>query len=261
MKTFEFDGEKYKKSSNHQKEWGDKIINELNIKENFKILDLGCGDGRVTKELWNIAKEGKIIGIDSSKGMIKTAKSMEEENLQFINMDINNITLNEKFDLIFSNAALHWVKNHFDLLNCCSNLLTENGVIKFNFAGDGNCMNFYSVIKEVMKKDEYKIYFKDFVWPWYMPKVDEYEMIINSTNKFKNISIIYENADRYFLTEEELVGWIDQPSIVPFLAQIPKELKNNFRNLVVEKMINKTRTNDGTYFETFRRINVYAEKR
>ena len=48
MQNFEFDGEKYKQSSKHQKEWGNRLISELKIKGNEAILDLGCGDGVLT---------------------------------------------------------------------------------------------------------------------------------------------------------------------------------------------------------------------
>jgi trans-aconitate 2-methyltransferase len=47
----EFDGEAYKKASTHQKEWGNKIIAELNLTGNESILDLGCGDGVLTSQL------------------------------------------------------------------------------------------------------------------------------------------------------------------------------------------------------------------
>ena len=45
MGTFEFNGEKYKIASKHQKEWGHKLIQELELNGNEVILDLGCGDG------------------------------------------------------------------------------------------------------------------------------------------------------------------------------------------------------------------------
>lgn len=74
MGTFEFDGEKYKKASRHQKEWGNKLISTLQLKGNEAILDLGCGDGTLTKQLFLLAPNGYVIGIDASVGMIKTAK-------------------------------------------------------------------------------------------------------------------------------------------------------------------------------------------
>lgn len=66
-----------------------------------------------------------------------------------------------------------------------------------------------------------------------------------------------ENADRHF-TEAELVLWIDQPSIVPFLARVKSDDKQAFRDDVVDRMLLKTRTPDGRYFETFRRLNLRA---
>ena len=112
MQNFEFDGEKYKQSSKHQKEWGNRLISELKIKGNEAILDLGCGDGVLTEELSMLVPHGKVIGIDASIGMINTAKKLERNNLIFICMDINDMDFVNQFDLVFSNAALHWVKNH-----------------------------------------------------------------------------------------------------------------------------------------------------
>jgi len=57
-----------------------------------------------------------------------------------------------------------------------------------------------------------------------------------------------------------MIGWIEQPSIVPFLKLVDDEKKNSFRDEVVDRMIERTIQNDGRCFETFRRINVFAKK-
>jgi trans-aconitate methyltransferase len=80
---FEFDGNKYKKASTHQKEWGNKIIAGLELTGNEKILDLGCGDGILTRQLSQLVPNGSVLGIDSSKGMIETAKEQESSNVSF----------------------------------------------------------------------------------------------------------------------------------------------------------------------------------
>ena len=69
-----------------------------------------------------------------------------------------------------------------------------------------------------------------------------------------------ENADRYFPDAEEMIKWIDQPSLVPFLAHLPETAKPRLREYVVKRMIEETRQDDGRCFETFRRINVSARK-
>lgn len=107
MGTFDFDGEKYKKASKHQKEWGNTLIANLNLTGNEAILDLGCGDGVLTEKLSLLVPNGYVLGIDASLGMIETAKKCKHNNLSFKHMDINSMDFNNEFDVIFSNAALH----------------------------------------------------------------------------------------------------------------------------------------------------------
>ncbi|NPV51324.1 MAG: methyltransferase domain-containing protein [Candidatus Methanofastidiosum sp.] len=255
----EFNGEKYKIASKHQKEWGTKIISNLKLKDNEAVLDLGCGDGALTKQIACLVPKGKVLGIDSSEGMISTAKDLEGGNLSFQKMDINLISFRGRFDLIFSNATLHWIKDHKKLLENCYNALKPGGSIRFNFAGQGNCSNFYKVIQDIISNERYKGYFESFEWPWYMPSIEEYKILLCETN-FKEIEIWEENSDRYFENQDEMIRWIDQPSIVPFLRLVDTDDKDRFRKEVIEKMICSTKQKDGRCFETFRRINVYAVK-
>ena len=69
-----------------------------------------------------------------------------------------------------------------------------------------------------------------------------------------------ENADRYFSNKEEMIKWIDQPSIVPFLRLVKGQQKEKFRTIVIDEMVKRARQEDDRCFETFRRINVYATK-
>ncbi len=256
--SYNFNGEKYKKSSKHQKEWATEILSEFHFKGNEKILDLGSGDGTISYKLADMVPNGSVIGIDNSKGMIDSSKKLERGNLKFILLDINQINFNYEFDIIFSNATLHWIKDHDLLLRNVNNSLKKDGIIRFNFAGDGNCFNFIKVIKEVINLKEYKIYFTDFNWPWYMPDIDEYKKLLYNS-KFSNFKVWEENKDRFFTDSEEMIKWIEQPSIVPFLERIDNKYKIKFKKIVIDKMIKLIEQDDGRCFETFRRINVYAK--
>jgi len=257
--SFEFDGEKYKKASAHQKEWGQKIISEFSFKGDEHILDLGSGDGLLTAFLADLVPRGFVLGIDSSQGMIDTAKTQERYNLQFKLFDINELDFKDEFDLIFSNATLHWIKNHTGLLNNVFRALKTGGKVRFNFAAEGNCINFFRVVREIMAKTEFSHYFKDLEWPWYMPTINQYEEIIKKIH-FREFRVWHENADRYFPDMNAMTGWIDQPSIVPFLKYLDDDHKKQFRDMVVDQMIRETRQDDGTCFETFRRVNLFAMK-
>jgi len=258
--SFNFDGDKYQKASKHQKEWGTEIIAELKLNGNEAILDLGCGDGVLTHHLAQLVPNGKVLGIDASIGMIETAKQKSGQNLSFALMDIITIDFTNEFDIIFSNAALHWVKDHKSLLARCKKALKLNGVIRWSFGGYGNCSNLNETLITAIEMPEYKKLFVGFEWPWYMPDKDEYAELVRCEG-FRECEISLDNADRHFANSEELIKWIDQPCIVPFLDYIGKEkTKNEFRYTVITKMLEKTLCNDNTYFETFRRMNLMAVK-
>ncbi len=253
----EFNGTKYGKASDHQKEWGSKLISELNLKGNEKVLDLGCGDGSISVQLSALLPQGEVVGIDASRGMIDAAIPKAKENLRFLLMDINDLNFDKQFDIVFSNATLHWVKDHKKLLRNVDRSLRSNGRIRFNFAGDGNCSSFFKVIQKAMALESYTDYFSNFEWPWYMPTVDDYTALAESSS-IRSVKVWGENADRYFPDEKAMIKWIDQPSLVPLLPHIPEQNQTTFRDFVINQMIEETRQEDGRCFETFRRINISA---
>lgn len=259
MNTFEFDGKKYKSASRHQKEWGNDLISQLSLSGNETILDLGCGDGILTKRLSLLVPRGNVLGIDASANMVETAKTLCENNLEFARMDMNEMNFEHAFDLIFSNAALHWVKDHKQLLKNSYKALKACGKILWDFGGFGNCANFIDVIQKKISEHSYAQYFKAYEWPWFMPSKKQYMDFISAIG-FSSYIIKERNKDRYFSNASEMIRWIDQPCLVPFLKQIPQELKETFRQEVIKEMLKRTQQPDGTYFESFRRIRICAQK-
>jgi trans-aconitate 2-methyltransferase len=255
----EFNAAEYILASAHQKEWGGQIISELKLKGNEKVLDLGCGDGALTAEIASKLPQGSVLGIDSSQNMIEMAVNHKAPNLAFRLKDINNLDYVEEFDLIFSNASLHWVKDHSTLLKHAYSSLKPGGMIRFNFAAEGNCPTFIKIVKSAMEIPQYRRYFQTFEWPWYMPSIEEYETLVK-TQPFREVKVWGENADRYFPDAESITKWIDQPSLVPFKVILQPPGRGIFRDLVVQKILESTRQADGRFFESFRRINVSAKK-
>jgi trans-aconitate 2-methyltransferase len=258
--TYEFDGEKYEKASSFQKELGSSLISELDLTGSERVLDLGCGDGALTSRLAELVPRGFVLGIDASRGMIDTAVKHTGDNLRFDKMDITSIDFKEEFDLVFSNAALHWIKDHGTLLSKVFDSLKPGGVARFNFAAEGNCPNFLKIIRELMAGEEFHEHLKDFNWPWYMPGISEYRELAERL-PFKEIHVWGGQVDKNFPDEDALAGWIDQPSIVPFIEHIAdKKAGLQFRNTVVERMTEATRRQDGTCLEIYRRVNFVGRK-
>src|SRR5262245_23146203 len=110
-----------------------------------------------------------------------------------------------------------------------------------------------------MGEQPYRAAFDRFVWPWYIPDVESYERVVRES-PFVDSRVWGEVADRHFPDVGAMVGWIDQPSLVPFRHHLDAETGDRFRAEVIARMTRRTCEADGRCFETFRRINVLARK-
>jgi trans-aconitate methyltransferase len=256
--TYAFDGKKYKEAAGPQKGWGIKVIEELDIQGNESVLDLGCGDGFLTHYIATMLNNGKVLGVDSSESMLEEARKNHLLNLSFMQLDINELNFKEEFDIIFSSATLHWVKDHNKLLRNCYKALKPGGRIRFNFAGLGNCPQFSNSVKSIMALPEFRDAFVNFEWPWYMPGTGEYRKNFAGTG-YKSISTWLEDTGKDF-DRAGLEKWIDQPSILPFLPVLKPEQKQPFRDAVVKKTLEAAKKGDDKYYIDFIRMNVKAVK-
>ena len=81
----------------------------------MRVVDLGCGTGELTRELHEHLHAAETIGVDNSETMLLKSKAFGGEMLRFERGDIEAFVADRPFDLVFSNAALHWVPNHATL--------------------------------------------------------------------------------------------------------------------------------------------------
>lgn len=91
---------------------------------------MGCGPGNSTKGLKDKFPTAKIIGADNSDEMLEKARELYHD-IAFINLDANGDLheVNEKFDIVFSNACIQWLTNHNELLPKLITLLKPNGIL------------------------------------------------------------------------------------------------------------------------------------
>lgn len=96
------------------------------------VLDLGCGAGEMSRYfIKNGAK--KVVTIDISENMISVAKSQDSTNIDYRILPLEKIDqINEKFDLIFSSLAFHYIQDFNKLMKDIYNLLNTNGILLFS---------------------------------------------------------------------------------------------------------------------------------
>lgn len=93
----------------------------------MRVVDLGCGTGELTRELHQALSAQETVGIDDSETMLLKSGHFEGEMLRFERGSIEAFVTDKPYDLIFSNAALHWIADHEQLLARLTNFLAMNG--------------------------------------------------------------------------------------------------------------------------------------
>lgn len=105
----------------------------------MRIVDLGCGPGELTRELHEHLAAEETIGIDNSETMLLKTSAFGSEMLRFQRDDIEAFVADRPFDLVFSNAAFHWIPNHTQLLTRLTSFLNPQGQVAVQMpANDGH---------------------------------------------------------------------------------------------------------------------------
>ncbi len=118
----------YAKNGKAQLNAAKKLMQLSITKPDMSILDIGCGEGKVTNELKKLTNN-RVIGIDPSQNMIKLAKErFANSGIDFYTMPAAEVEVLGKFDVIFCNSVFHWLSHHQSLLKMGYNILNAGGV-------------------------------------------------------------------------------------------------------------------------------------
>lgn len=232
-----WNAKEYAKNSSAQELWAKELIEKLALQGNEHLLDIGCGDGKITHLIANKLSNGKVIGIDRSKNMIELATSQfNKANLSFYTMDVTKLFVQGKFDVVFSNAALHWVKDHETVLMRIKKHLNPKAKILFQMGGYGNAADILQIVTQATKSKKWAEYFKTFTFPYNFCKVQDYEKWLPQTGyKAKRIELIPK--DMIHENTEKLKGWL-RTTWFPYTDQLPEDEKEKFLTHIVEQYIN-----------------------
>eukprot|EP00850_Spirogloea_muscicola_P002189 SM000008S22278 [mRNA] locus=s8:874179:875940:+ [translate_table: standard] len=164
-----------------------------------RILDLGCGDGKLTAQL--VQAGCSVVGVDASESMVHCARM---DGLDARLMDGHELGFTEEFDAVFSNAALHWMTEDPDkVLAGVRRSLKPGGRFVGEFGGFGNVAattaGLLAVLKERGINGAERI-------PWYFPTANEYRQKLESQGF--NVMVV-DLIPRPTLLPAGLTNWYD----------------------------------------------------
>ena len=236
--TGKWNAEDYAKNSSAQAIWANELITKLALQGNESLLDIGCGDGRITAEIARRLPSGFVVGIDSSENMIALAsKSFACDNLTFYMMNATDIHFNKMFDVAFSNATLHWVKDHQAVLSNLRKHLNPQARILFQMGGRGNAQEMAEIADQVIVSSEWAAYFQGFAFPYSFYDAEDYERWLPKTG-FEAIRIELIPKDMVHKNSDELKGWL-RTTWFPYTDRLPQDKRETFLDELVKQYLEK----------------------
>lgn len=201
-----------------------------------RVLDVGCGDGKITTQIAEKVPHGQVLGIDKSLSMIELAKlsfPVEiHQNLEFKVEDIQHLSAGETYDLITSFSCLHWVKNQVVALEKIKQLLNPKGkVMVVTFP---RCATFWDPIEFVADKAKWNKYFRHNPRPYHFLNEDDYKKAARELGLKITFIETSEHVAKFKGKkgfEDYVRGWL------PFLIDLPKSLHDKFLEEIGDKAL------------------------
>ncbi len=231
-----FDADFYDLKSDVQYKLGLKTIKEFDVQNGESILDIGCGTGRLTIELAKKNPSGIIIGLDPNPDMIDKAKeNIARSGLTNIHLITNSILDYEpeiQFHGIFSNSALHWIKETRKLYQKIYALLQPSGRLVAQTPTIGGYSDLATLFMLPIQPLNLSNYYKNWNYPIKLVKPHSLQKLL-TTIGYQDIRIWTENHEVDFKTPEDLFNFLKAAALVPILSQLPPEKKETYLNYLL----------------------------
>jgi SAM-dependent methyltransferase len=229
---------------------GQPVLDLLQPRPGERILDLGCGDGALTEKL--VALGAQVVGIDSSPDMIAAAL---QRGLDARVMDASAMVFENEFDAVFSNAALHWIKDDPDApINGVFSALRAGGRFVGELGGHGCVGAIIVALVATLERRGVKDAASRI--PWHFPTVEEYEIRLRRAGFVpQSVQLI----PRPTPLPTGMRGWLDTFAN-PFLAALSIAERGGFLDAVTTLLNPVLCDADGRWTADYIRLRFAAIK-
>jgi trans-aconitate 2-methyltransferase len=157
------------------------VLALLDLKGTEHVLDLGCGNGKITAEIAARVPRGRVVGVDVSTDMIAFASAHFGPtifpNLRFQTHDVRQLRFQEEFDLVVSFNALHWIPDQNLALVSIRSAMKPDGLAQLRLVPAGKRKSLESVIEEARLSSRWIHYFQDFHDPYLHLTPEQYRAL------------------------------------------------------------------------------------
>ena len=222
--TREWDSAAYHRLSDHQFAWGKKVLARAPVRGDETVMDAGCGTGRLTAELLRRLPRGRVIALDLSENMLRTACGHLEAafpgRVSFVRADLQSLPFSGAFDGIFSTATFHWATDHPRLFCNLFQALKPGGWLEAQCGGGPNLARLLARAVALMGQPEYAGFFAGWPGPWEYADAPTTAARLRRAG-FVNVETSVEPAEFRLSNAEEYRQYLATVIFHRHLARIP----------------------------------------
>lgn len=230
------------------------------VQTDIRVLDIGCGDGKITADIAKFIPKGSILGIDPSNSMLNWARKqyhpIEYPNLFFKEGDFIELGIHDSFDLIVSFCALQHCSDQKEALNMISKTLKPNGKVLILVPAMSNKAwnQARATVQHAFKWAPH--------WQGYIPRKfltgQQYEELLKEAG-FCHVKVEHIQTMDPFVDQDEILDWLEG-TFAPF---VPKDLAREFYREWIEEYIRldpQSMDEDGTIYAKLGCICIEASR-
>ena len=258
----DWDASRYHRVSEPQFDWGQRVIARLQPVAGERILDLGCGTGRLTQEIQRASPDGppRVVGLDRSGAMLAVARAagalaVETAAVPLVHADGAALPFRSAFDAVFSAATLHWIPDHQEVFDSVAVALDAGGRFVAQCGGRGNLQRMLEHAAQLQASATYREYFEDWRDPWNFAGPDETTARLHAAG-LRDGKAWLEEAPVDLETAGKYADFVSCVCIRHHLERLPVQLRDRF----TQDLTSLAACDPRPYTLDYWRLNIDARK-
>lgn len=248
--NIKWDAETYTSDFSFVHQYGSGVAELIDVPLDSLVLDLGCGNGALTKALQD--KGYNVTGMDASGELLALARE-SYPSLRFFQGDAADFALPRPVDAVFSSAVFHWIEKEKqpDMISCVHKALKAGGQFVFEFGGRGNNRLIHAALAESFAEHGYS-----YKMPFYFPSIGEYAPLLEDRGFQVKYAALFDRPTE-LKGENGMENWVRMFVKTPFEA-VPSARE---RDGIISRTVGKLRKDlfiNGKWYADYVRLRMKA---
>lgn len=254
----EWDAREYHRLSEPQFEWGRRVLDALALDPRARVLDAGCGTGRLTAHVADRVPDGTVVGVDRSINMALAAHAQlsTRANVRVVTADLVQLPFRAAFDVVFSTATFHWVLDHAALFTSLFATLAPGGRLHAQCGGGANLARAHAHAEAVMALPAFADFYREWREPWNFAEPDATARLLRAVG-FADTRCWLEETPVTFPDDETYRAFMKTVVLRPHLARLPDDA---VRAAFLERVAARAADDDPPFTLDYWRLNLRATK-